>query len=141
MNAGGEVEGTQPVPFRAEGDLRPDDGRETQASHDLPRKVTRVPTTERGFQDAVTQCLWLHGYLTYHTHDSRRSQPGFPDIVAVHPKTGYVWVGELKSTTGKVTDAQQEWIDAFQAGGIDADVYWPDHLDIIITRIKKGAGR
>ena len=40
--------------------------------------------TESQFQSAVIELAKLNGYrLIYHTHDSRRSVPGFPDLVLV----------------------------------------------------------
>ena len=39
--------------------------------------------TEKKFQAAVLQIANMYGWLAYHTHDSRRSAPGFPDLVLV----------------------------------------------------------
>ncbi len=38
---------------------------------------------EKPFQAQVVELARLSGWLTYHTHDSRRSQSGFPDLVLV----------------------------------------------------------
>lgn len=40
-------------------------------------------TTEAAFQIRVVRLLTDHGYAVYHTHDSRRSEPGFPDLIAI----------------------------------------------------------
>jgi hypothetical protein len=50
------------------------------------------------------------GYIAYHTHDSRRSQPGFPDLCLVHRTTGDLIFAEIKSATGRLSPAQQEWL-------------------------------
>ena len=49
------------------------------------------------------------GYLCYHTRDSRRSNPGFPDLCMVGNKR--LIFAELKSETGKVTLEQQDWLN------------------------------
>lgn len=54
------------------------------------------------------------GWLAYHTHDSRRSAEGFPDLVAVHPDQRRLIFAELKSATGRVASVQQEWIEALR---------------------------
>lgn len=48
-------------------------------------------------------------WLGYHTHDSRRSQPGFPDLVLVHAKQQRLIFAELKKETGRQTEAQKTW--------------------------------
>ena len=40
------------------------------------------------------------GWRVYHTYDSRRSQPGFPDLVLVRERILFL---ELKSETGKLS--------------------------------------
>ena len=59
--------------------------------------------TERQFQRQVLDLARLCGYRAYHTHDSRRSQPGFPDIVLVNPERRHTLFVELKTSTGRVT--------------------------------------
>lgn len=41
--------------------------------------------TEKQFQQHIIHLATLHGYLTYHTHNSRRSNPGFPDLTLIRP--------------------------------------------------------
>ena len=48
------------------------------------------------------------GWLCYHTHDSRRSAAGFPDLVLVNATR--VIFAELKTRTGKVTAEQELWL-------------------------------
>jgi hypothetical protein len=51
--------------------------------------------------------------LAYHTLDSRGSQPGFPDVLAL--KGPRLVVAELKSEHGKLTPEQARWLAAFRA--------------------------
>lgn len=73
------------------------------------------------------------GVLTYHTHDSRRSEPGFPDIVAL-TKNGVLW-RELKTAKGRLSPEQRVWLDTLTRAGQDAGVWRPaDLMDGTITR-------
>ena len=41
----------------------------------------------REFMPAVVELAKRFGWLLYHTHNSRRSASGFPDLVMVRPPT------------------------------------------------------
>jgi len=69
---------------------------------------TWTEMTEAQLQSAVIEQLKWQGWLCYHTHNSRRSEPGFPDLVAV--KGGRHIFVEFKTEKGKVKDAQIEWL-------------------------------
>lgn len=66
--------------------------------------------SEARLQQMVIDLARWAGYIHYHTVDSRKSRPGFPDLVLVHVRTGRVVFVELKAEKGRVTDAQQEWL-------------------------------
>ena len=77
-----------------------------------PTVAFREPT-EKAFMEAVIQYLRLRSWIVYHTHDSRRSAPGFPDICAVRgPRLAFI---ECKVGRGKPTPAQHEWLAALAA--------------------------
>lgn len=93
--------------------------------------------TEAQLQRAV---LELAGWLrlrAYHTHDSRRSQRGFPDIVCVGPH-GLIWA-ELKSASGTLTDDQWSWQYALLTAGQRAYVWrpcdWPEPIETQLRSI------
>ena len=65
---------------------------------------------EKGFQSAVIELARLCRWVVYHTHNSRRSPAGFPDLVLA--RRGVVIFAELKSERGRLSDAQQEWLEA-----------------------------
>lgn len=67
-----------------------------------------VKMDERALQSAVLDLARLLGWKCYHTFDSRRSEPGFPDLVMAHPRGGLIFA-ELKSETGMLTPEQDAW--------------------------------
>lgn len=82
--------------------------------------------SERTFQEHVIDAARRCGFiLIYHTHDSRRSQPGFPDLVLVNPRTKRVLFRELKSAKGKISKEQQQWADGLRKAGADFDFWYP----------------
>lgn len=64
--------------------------------------------TEKQFMGAVLQYARLHGWRAYHTHDSRRSAAGFPDLVLV--RGGRCVFAELKVAGGRFSLAQEIWL-------------------------------
>lgn len=84
-------------------------------------KVARE--SEKGFLAAVVRLARLCGWLVYHTHDSRRSQAGFPDLVLCKPPR--VIYAELKSERGRVRPEQQQWLERLRACGADARLWRP----------------
>ena len=74
--------------------------------------------------------------LGYHTHDSRRSQPGFPDLVLLSTARRRLVMAELKTTRGRVSPAQQAWLVGLGAAGIERHVWRPaDLLDGTILAV------
>ena len=86
-----------------------------------------------------------YGWMVYHTYDSRRSDAGFPDLVMV--RGGRVIFAELKydkgyadwddrkpKRRGKISEAQQAWIDALSnVFGVECYVWkYPDSVDELL---------
>ena len=63
--------------------------------------------TETQLQSAIIELARVTGWLCYHTHDSRHSAKGFPDLCMV--RCGRVIFAELKSEKGKLTPEQEQW--------------------------------
>lgn len=110
------------------------EGRAVTADHLLTgaeyRGLVAARMTEAQLQAMVVTAARTLGWLVYHTHDSRRSQPGFPDLVLVHPVQRRVLWRELKTERGRVSSAQDEWIHALTRAGQDVAVWRPaDYLD------------
>ena len=81
---------------------------------------------EKDLQQAVVGLARRAGWLVYHTYDSRRSDPGWPDLVLVHPVRRRLLIRELKTMKGRVSPAQKTWLAALAAVGLDAAVWRPD---------------
>jgi hypothetical protein len=85
--------------------------------------------SEQQFQQQVIELAQLHGYdLCYHTHDSRRSEPGFPDLVLISNRRKRALFRELKTEKGKVSRDQLIWITSMQLVGLNAGVWRPSDL-------------
>ena len=71
---------------------------------------TRERWSEKQFTAQVEALAERHSWLVYHTHDSRRSQPGYPDLTMV--RDGRVIFAELKTVKGRPSAAQKKWLAA-----------------------------
>src|SRR5215468_1252850 len=90
--------------------------------------------TEKAFLAQITWYARLRGWLVYHTFDSRRSAPGFPDLVLLraHPDgVGEALIAEVKTDTGRLTPEQAAWLSSFRACGIAASVWRPADWEVI----------
>ncbi|TDX78692.1 VRR-NUC domain-containing protein [Rathayibacter sp. PhB151] len=74
-------------------------------------------TTEAGLQREVEARAAIHGWMSYHTHDSRRSNPGYPDLHLVHVRGRLSLFLELKTQTGRIRPEQDTWIEALRWAG------------------------
>ena len=92
------------------------------------------PQTEKQFQAAVVQFAKLTGWLVYHTHDSRRSEPGFPDLVLV--RDDRIIYAELKTERGRMSAAQRTWQEALICAGAEHRVWRPSHWPIIESTLR-----
>jgi hypothetical protein len=73
-----------------------------------PAASTVLAETEKGFLEAIVHLAGLRGWEMYHTHDSRHSAAGFPDLVMVRPPR--IIFAEVKTATGRLTRSQNHWI-------------------------------
>ena len=98
-------------------------------------KNCKAKETEKGFQAAVTQLAKIHGWLVYHTYNSRHSAKGFPDLTLVRGPRCIM--AELKSATGRVTPDQKLWLAALGAvPGVEAALWRPEQWSEIATALK-----
>ena len=103
-----------------------------------PSRTAMTPLkrlSESAFMAQVIDLLNAHGWLVYHTYDSRRSPAGFPDLIAVRGGSLLAW--ELKMPSGRVTVEQRAWLQELdKVPGVMAAVVWFDDdlsalLDVI----------
>ena len=75
--------------------------------------------------------------LVYHTHDSRYSQPGFPDLVLVHPRRRRIVFAELKRDDEYPTIQQRVWLAALstvaeECGVVSVAVWRPKDRETFV---------
>jgi hypothetical protein len=75
--------------------------------------ATALVQSEKQFQAAVVEYAKLSGWRVFHPFDSRRSEPGWPDLTLV--RNGSLIFAELKTEKGRLSGAQQEWLGALVA--------------------------
>jgi hypothetical protein len=93
-----------------------------------------VRETEKGFLQAIRDLARVMGWEEYHTHLSLHSSPGFPDLVLVRPP--YVIFVEVKSSIGRVSPAQQRWIELLQrCPGVSVYLWRPCDWRTIVERL------
>ena len=81
--------------------------------------------SEKQFQSHLVKYARSCGWLVYHTYDSRKSEPGFPDLVLVRDR---VLFRELKSEKGRLTKAQEAWADKLIVAGANYAVWRPSQI-------------
>ena len=108
-----------------------------------PNTLIAANMTERELQNNVVAMARALGWMPYHTFDSRRSEPGYPDLTLVHADTGRVIWAELKTAKGRLRPAQVEWLGALREVARDRglEVYCfrsMDWIDGTIEAILRG---
>lgn len=91
--------------------------------------------SEAVWQSQVVQIARLHGWTSYHTHDSRRSVAGYPDLTLV--RGSRLIFAELKRQTGRTTREQQEWLDLLAGAGAETYLWRPSHLADVVECLSR----
>ena len=93
-----------------------------------------IPISEKRWLDDVVEIAQLFGWSAYHTFDSRRSAPGFPDLILCRPPR--LLAVELKSERGRITPTQQAWLnDLDQCTEIRTHVWRPADRDQVLAEL------
>ncbi len=80
--------------------------------------------TEADLQQSVEDLAGYRGWSKYHTRDSRRSDPGFPDLVLWRDHR--LIFAELKAQKGKLTPEQETTLDGLMLTGCEVYVWRPE---------------
>ncbi len=117
----------------------------------MDEAVTPRPSprpTEAQCQDTIVEAALLGGWMVHATRAARtatgwrtpvQGHPGFPDLVLVHPSLRLLFFVELKRKPNKIEPEQQRWLDALEAAGAKATVWWvPEQLDQIVAMLTNG---
>lgn len=109
---------------------------EQRAPYLTARQMLDAAISERQFQAQIVQLAKLHGWMVSHSWLSVHSAAGWPDVIAV--KDGRMLAIELKSERGKLTEAQEGWLDALsEVPGVQTAVFKP-HDWAEIVRLLEG---
>lgn len=115
-----------------------------QAKPKSPRRKSKVlkavdvvlkATTEANFQRVIVEIAEANGWWVYHVYDSRRSNPGFPDLLLLRGAT--MLLLECKSEKGKASPEQEAVIQRLkQVKYVEADIVRPRHADQIAAVLR-----
>ena len=97
------------------------------------------PAVERDWESTIIDAARLGGWLVHAERAAQsrqgwrtpiRGHAGWPDLFLV--RDARIIVAELKRRPNKITAAQQTWLDALVAAGVDARVVWvPDDVQAL----------
>ena len=94
-----------------------------------PRAYIDASMTEEEWLQQVRELARLKGWRIYHTRDSRRSDPGFPDLVLV--RGDRLIFAELKREKGRLTESQRTWLAALEETA-ETHVWRPSDWEAVI---------
>ncbi len=95
----------------------------------LPAADLILRLSEKDFQQRIIDRARALGWLVYHTHNSRRSTEGFPDLVLA--RAGRVIFTEVKAEKGQLSKGQKEWLNNLAHETHEVHVWRPSNLAVI----------
>lgn len=105
---------------------------------DGPRSRRVAGEREAAWQATVVDLARDRGWWAYHTHDSRRSAAGFPDLVLVRERVVFA---ELKRRGEKLRPSQVMVLGLLRSAGAEAYAWWPDDEAAAVEVLERGSGR
>lgn len=84
---------------------------------------------EADWQRTVLQLAKTLAWWAYHTHDSRRSAHGMPDLLLVKDRVVYVELKRESRKTSKLSPEQIRVLTRLSVAGAEVYVCRPSHLD------------
>ena len=84
------------------------------------KEAMQAAMTHDELHESVELFAQALGYKTWHDRatnipGAHINAPGWPDLVAVHPRTGKMFVLEFKVPPDTLSPAQEDWADHFEA--------------------------
>jgi hypothetical protein len=97
------------------------------------RSELATGTSEEEWRHQVRGIATRYGWrLQYHTADSRRSDPGWPDEVFGHLGQRRTLFVEFKTDSGRIRPAQREWLAHLADSGCEVAVWRPGDLPTVL---------
>lgn len=90
--------------------------------------------TESEWQAIVVEIAGYYRWQHFHVYDSRRSDPGWPDLVLARPPE--LMFVELKTDRGRLRPEQRVWCDTLTACGQEVHVWRPRDWDAMMDRLR-----
>ena len=90
------------------------------ADNRIARDVVAASMTEEQLQGNIIALCKTLRLAVYHTHDSRSSTKGFPDLVIANGRRLYF--AELKNAKRNMTTEQEIWLSWLRVTGVDGPV-------------------
>jgi hypothetical protein len=103
-----------------------------------PVVVDLKDNSEGCFQSWVIKIAEANGWICYHTNDSRKCVPGYPDLCLC--KGNVCIMAELKNLSNQPTAEQCEWLERLEGCTVDARLWRPSDMPEI-ERILAERGR
>lgn len=92
--------------------------------------IAGLKINEKDFMAQVIALSKLFSWESYHTQFSIRSARGWPDLSLCRPPR--LILAELKSDAGKLTAAQERWLDLLgQCPGVEVYLWRPADFETI----------
>ncbi|WP_431991965.1 VRR-NUC domain-containing protein [Streptomyces albogriseolus] len=99
----------------------------------VDRAESVTGTSEEQWRRQVRDIATRYGWrLQYHTADSRRSDPGWPDEVFGHLGQRRTLFVEFKTDTGRIRPAQREWLAHLADSGFEVALWRPRDLPTVL---------
>ena len=105
------------------------------------------PISEAAFQDFVIEAARTLGWKCAHFRPAQTARgwrtpvladgAGFPDLILVRDR---VIAAELKAERGRVSAAQNDWLEALRLADIETHVWRPSDAGLVLEILKRKAG-
>lgn len=95
--------------------------------------------SEGGLDQRIEHLAAMTGWKRYHTHNSKNSPEGWPDLVLANAELRRVLFVELKDVTRQPTQPQKDWLGVLSACGLECALWRPQHWEHIAEVLGRGA--